>query len=129
MSPWMLPFSTTFGTCTAPSMEPLSLTDSVDSRDWSERTAPMMRPSRCSPPWNSTSPSTRAALPIRVSMRACRGSRVNIALAPNCVRCRLRRCLDGPEERLRQRCHVVAARLHLDHELLGLEGERHGELL
>src|SRR5499433_2739214 len=129
MSPFTRPFSSTFGTCTSPSMAPLSLTESVESRASSERTLPRTCPSRCRPPWNSTSPCTRAALPISVSMRACRGSRVNIALAPIEWGHRLWRCLDGPQERLRERRHIVAARLYLHHELLGLESERHRELL
>src|SRR5271170_3106433 len=122
MSPLTEPSSTTVGTCTSPSIEPVSLTESVASGDPPERTLPATWPSRCRPPSKSTSPATRAALPIRVSMRGCRSSRRNMEGS-------LGRGLDGPGEGLRQRRHVLMARLHLDDDLFGLHGQGHRQLL
>src|SRR2546430_9385979 len=111
-------------------MEPLALTDRVASGAPPERTPPAMCPSRCSPPWNSTSPCTRAALPISVSMRAGLDSRVN--MLPPMAPWEFPASgsgLDVPQERLRERRHVTAARAHLDVEPFGLEARRQAELL
>src|SRR4030088_1188116 len=110
-------------------MDPVALTDRVPSGAPPERTPPAMWPSRCSPPWNSTSPCTRAALPISVSMRGCLESRVNMVAPMALWNLRLRRRLDAPQERLRERRDLTAARAHLDVEPFGLEAQRHGELL
>src|SRR4029077_11794496 len=131
MSPRTVPSSTTFGTCTGPSMEPVALTERLDSRASSERTAPAMCPSRCSPPWKSTSPCTRALLPIRVSMRDGLESRVNMG-APTAAgdfRDSSRRRVHRPQEALRNGRHVLLCRAHFDLQLLGLEGRRQVQLL
>src|SRR5262249_23040354 len=126
MSPTMVPFSTMLGTCTSPWIEPVSLTDSEPPGPSPQRTPPTMRPSRCRPPSNSRSPCTRAALPIRVSIRVWE-SRVNMPSGSGWMG--LGGGLDVPQEGLRQRRDVVTARLHLHRQLVGLEGERHHDLL
>src|SRR5262249_50564551 len=128
MSPTMVPFSTMLGTCTSPWIEPVSLTDSEPPGPSPQRTPPTMRPSRCRPPSKSRSPCTRAALPIRVSIRDWE-SRVNMPCTPVGWTWRSGGRLDVPEESLRQGRDVVAARLHLHRQLVGLEGERHHDLL
>src|SRR5882724_2473792 len=67
MSPLTTPFKMTLGATTEPSMQPFSLTDKNVPWFASPLTLPLIWPSRCRPPMNSTSPSIRVLGPIRVS--------------------------------------------------------------
>src|ERR1700722_8500548 len=67
MSPLTMPFNMTLGAMTEPSMQPCWLTDKKVPALESPLTLPLMCPSRCKPPLNSTSPLMRVFAPIRVS--------------------------------------------------------------
>src|SRR6266403_5597559 len=70
MSPLTMPFKTTLGATTEPSTQPCSLTDRKVPWFESPLTLPLIWPSRCRPPVNSTSPSIRVLGPIKVSILA-----------------------------------------------------------
>src|SRR5271165_520873 len=78
MLPLTTPFRRTVGAATDPSMVPRSLTDSTAEPARSVVTLPLMWPSTCRPPANSTSPLMRVLGPIKVSISALLGFRLNI---------------------------------------------------
>src|SRR5580658_10592114 len=70
MSPFTMPFKMILGANTDPSMQPCWLTDKkVSGAGWPV-TLPLIWPSRCRPPVNSTSPLMRVLAPIKVSIFA-----------------------------------------------------------
>src|SRR5260221_4431343 len=114
MSPLTVPFSTTWGASTEPSMTPCSLTDSEAVPPAATRTLPVTLPSMCRPPTNSMSPCTRAERPIRVSMRAVAFScRLNMMALSGDVRI--------PDEGLPVGCHALARGSNFDGDPFGFE--------
>src|SRR5258707_4681810 len=119
MSPLTVPFNTTCGASTEPSITPCSLTDSEALPPGTARTLPVTLPSMCNPPVNSMSPCTRAERPIRVSMLAVALSRrLNMVALSGDVRI--------PDKGLPVGCHALARGSNFDRDAFRLEIGRQG---
>src|ERR1700735_5242882 len=124
-----MPFSTILVTMTDPSMHPCSLTDRVVGAPASLLTLPLIWPSRCSPPTNSTSPLIRVFAPISVSISAFLlgfGLNICFTLARNiAVRFRFHRhALRLPHERLPETMIGIPTAVNLDTHARRLKSRR-----
>src|ERR1700722_19845056 len=125
MSPLIRPLSTTLCASTEPSTTPCSLMDSDAGKPAVARTLPLMRPSTCNPPANSTSPCTLALRPISVSIwpSSSFSCRLNMqtpeALAQS----------GGPDESAAIGCDALACRSNLNGHAIRLEVRRQRERL
>src|ERR1700688_1866884 len=122
ISPLTRLLSTTCGASTEPSTTPCSLTESEASDLAVARTLPVMRPSTCRPPANSTSPCTLALLPISVSMRPTDSlsRRLNMLISAT----RASTWIHGPDERSPVGHHALALGSDLDRDAIRLEISR-----
>src|SRR6202163_2118536 len=121
ISPLTRPLRTTCGASTEPSITPCSLTESEASAPAVARTLPVIRPSTCRPPANSTSPCTLALLPISVSIRptVSLSRRLNMSTSP-----RASAWIHGPDERAPVRHHALALGSDLDRDAIRFEISR-----